>query len=1126
MSRLRRCIFMLGKYTIGLDIGIGSVGWAVINQDNDKARLEDFGVRLFDSGELNGGKDRLSQKRRQYRSERRLIRRRKHRRERLKSFLQLIGLTTWDKIQAWYESNDPNIYAVRSKGVYERLSGEEIAVSLIHIANHRGYRDFYEFEDDDLNNIKRAISVIDEIFTKGNYKTIGEMFYKDDEFYRDYSGNVPSNKFKYFPHTRNSDKEYRYLVNRKYLKHEVATLLNIQSQFHSCLTQQAKDKIIKIIFSQRDFEDGPGNKDDETRRYKGFLHSIGNCRYYKNLQREFRHTVLGDIFSLTNALSQYTYRDTISGKINLSPVAAKAIIFYAMTNASISVKEIKKILKEYHIELIEKEGIDKNAISKCLKYLPYIRKSLEESGYIWTDFISEEQFDKNNASKLHTLGRTLSSYQTPKRREKELRKLDFVNNKLINQLAGKKFSGTSQVSKEFMIDAIMAFMQGETYGNFQARKITDNETITNNYSEKNLNTLLPPISDKDITINPVVYRAINETRKIVNAIIRQYGSPTYINVEVAKELDRSFENREAMKKEQKKNEAKYDRLRDQCKKLFDTDKVSEVMLDKFQLYELQGGKCYYSGKPIKLDNLMSSMYEIDHIVPYSLILDNTLDNKALVLATENQNKRQQTPLMYLNNEQKAAFLARVNEDHRQKKISDKKYRYLTLKNLDDEELLNEWKSRNIHDTRYITKYITNYFQRNLKFNSNKKHTVYAIKSAVTSRFRKLWLRGTIWGAKEKDRQASYLHHAVDAIVVANLTPEYIEIASDYLKLDSIYRKNNKIETSEYLEYFETCLEKMHKYYGFNREYATKLLKGGKVPALLPQIQAEISIRLNEECTPDEYFDRVTSFYEDYDFAAKLRQPIVSQKAYRKYKGQINDSNPISVREIGGELWKIKRVAIEEINIKDLDKLVGVSADLMDSLKEIFSGKQDEYTIGQYLKENNIKIFKDVSDRPVRKLSIKEAPTIPKFIKEIDNDNASVLNTKYYCVELYRDSKNNLCMHGIHFVDIKKINGKLMLNKNLPEDYKSHVMYLNYNDYIRIVNKKGQLKALGYYQGVANINKCRIYCSPPNKPELNRDKLKVSISKGDTVSKFDITLLGKLGGEVKCGEPFLSVKVND
>ena len=66
------------KFRIGLDIGIGSGGWAVISYTNrEDARIEDFGSRIFVSGELNDGRARTSQERRVFRGVRRLERRRK-----------------------------------------------------------------------------------------------------------------------------------------------------------------------------------------------------------------------------------------------------------------------------------------------------------------------------------------------------------------------------------------------------------------------------------------------------------------------------------------------------------------------------------------------------------------------------------------------------------------------------------------------------------------------------------------------------------------------------------------------------------------------------------------------------------------------------------------------------------------------------------------------------------------------------------------------------------------------------------------------------------------------------------------------------------------------------------------
>ncbi|MCC3352090.1 HNH endonuclease domain-containing protein [Ruminococcus albus] len=82
---------------------------------------------------------------------------------------------------------------------------------------------------------------------------------------------------------------------------------------------------------------------------------------------------------------------------------------------------------------------------------------------------------------------------------------------------------------------------------------------------------------------------------------------------------------------------------------------------------------------------MKTNFEVDHIVPYSLILDNTINNKALVYAEENQKKGQRTPLMYMNEAQAADYRVRVNTMFKSKKCSKKKYQYLMLPDLNDQE---------------------------------------------------------------------------------------------------------------------------------------------------------------------------------------------------------------------------------------------------------------------------------------------------------------------------------------------------------------------------------------------------------------------------------------------------------
>lgn len=294
------------NYILGLDIGIGSIGWSAINLD--KQRIEDFGVRIFDSGESNNGKDRLSQDRRRFRGMRRLVRRRSHRKTRLKNYLARIGLTTSEKINEYYEINNNNVIELRYKGLSEKLSPEQLAACLIHICNYRGYKDFYEINIDEIEDAaekkeyekeRSAISHINDLMASGEYRTPAEMIYKCSEF------DEPNSVYRKF---HNSDmSEQVNLISRNMLEKEVSLILGHQKAYYECLNDDVITNIKTIIFTQRDFETGPGNENDQYRKFTGYLDTLGKCRYYKEEDRGSRFTLLADVYALVNTLSQYQY---------------------------------------------------------------------------------------------------------------------------------------------------------------------------------------------------------------------------------------------------------------------------------------------------------------------------------------------------------------------------------------------------------------------------------------------------------------------------------------------------------------------------------------------------------------------------------------------------------------------------------------------------------------------------------------------------------------------------------------------------------------------------------------------------------------------------------------------------
>ena len=299
-----------------------------------------------------------------------------------------------------------------------------------------------------------------------------------------------------------------------------------------------------------------------------------------------------------------------------------------------------------------------------------------------------------------------------------------------------------------------------------------------------------------------------------------------LNFYIANDLGRSFKERAKIIKRINDNKKDKDKIANKLIEL-GLRKEGEVKpfdIERYRLWEEQEGKDLYTGEVIPVEKILSGIYDVDHIVPFSLILDDTLQNKALVnLGVNRQQKGQQVPLGYLSSADKEDYLKRVNTLFKKKKISIKKYKYLTLSNLyGNRDLLSEWKSRNINDTRYITRFLVNYLSANLLFNSDKAKNVFAVKGIITSRMRRLWLNKKTWGDEQKNRDNN-LHHAADAIVIANLTPAYLEIASDKIKLDRIYKDYHKRISDEYLTYLGKAVNKMVKYYGFNKEYAEKLL---------------------------------------------------------------------------------------------------------------------------------------------------------------------------------------------------------------------------------------------------------------------------------------------------------------
>lgn len=1137
------------QYRFAFDIGIGSCGWAVVSEnETGNRRIEDAGSRIFDSGEMNEGKDRKSQKRRGFRGVRRVLRRRQHRKELLKNYVRYIQFMSDYEIRCACESPADKILPVKVKGLDEKLTKAELLQVLIHACNHHGYKDFYDVmdtdekgstEEEEEKKNQAAANRLDQALAKSHCRTISEYLCQNCT--------IPgTNRIDY--RNRFYKNENRMIIRRKHVENEVHTILEKQREWYPELTDQKIERIMGVIFSQRDFEDGPGDASDKYRRYTGFLESLGYCRFYPEERRGFRNTVLGDVYAAINALSQYCYVHTDTGEARLTQEAASKMVSYILKQGSLTRTQASKLLKPLGIAIYGSKDIDKT-LEKSFRFLKEMKKIAEKCQVSWESLLSETDligYEEGKTSLLNQLGTVCSMYQTPHRKEEELKKLQekwehvHLPTAFWNALKRHKFNGTSSVSYHHMADAIEAFLKGDIYGNFQCNKQKQLDEKQESQRERLLSAKVL-MQDEDVKDNPVVLRSINETRKVLNCLIRLYGSPAEIHVEVADDVARSYLERKRIQKMQRDHEKTRDTIKKKIAEILhcEESEVKGSQIERYKLYMEQEGKCLYSGRELDLEMVLdtkSHAYEVDHIIPYSLILDNTLANKALVCGNENQAKGQQTPLMYLKGEKKEAFIERVKAEKKRTShpISNKKYDYLMLATLygkEAKEILTGWKSRNINDTRYITKYVVGLIKNHLQF-AGEKARVFGIRGHITSRFRKEWLGKNTWGSDEKCRD-NYLNHAADAIVLANLSKMDVEIAMDYEKLRQIQRHYG--ETSiQYDHFLNHAAQRIATFYPITEEAVRKqLVESERTPSYVPNLEKEVDLRLGnpegETRSEEEYRAKTEMYYEGAAFMVRPHLPYVSMKVERKFRGEIAKSNPIRLVEENGIFYQVSRKAVEDLEAKNLPDLYTSDGYLIEALEKAFTegekylnneddkeNKKDspKKPIKKYMEKEHIDVFRTTNGQPVRKVSLKGTPVSNYYKKRINETNYSILGVpKYYCVEVYTNDKGQTKIWGLRFVDMISYEGKLYLKDGVrPADYARHVMYLFSGEYIE-VEKKGKIVYTGNYQSVANLQQSKLYVTVQNAPTVRV----ASIAGNAIFKKYVITLNGQKTGEINEGE---------
>jgi len=777
-----------GPLTFGFDIGMASVGWAVLNA----TQIVDLGVRCFDKAETAKEGESLNLARRMARLTRNRLRQRAWRLTKLVRVLKRAEIIK-DKETLYAPRPDlNNPWALRVNGLDRKLTTDEWARVIYHLCKHRGFfwqsrAEQKKAEGDDKGEggrVKQGLARTKALITDKGYRSAGEMVLNE------------------FPDAqRNKRGDYSKALSRVLLGDEFRLLFNRQRDLGNVY---ATADLERELIGTAEHKDGLFWLQKPALSGEKLLAMLGKCTFEKNEYRApktsftaERHVWLTRLTNVrliddgrTRGLNETEWRTALtlpyeSGekftykhlrKVLVKLGASESFRFTGLAYPSARQRDEDKA-KDPEIETLVK-------LPAWHELKAAFKKA--ELDNEWQQ-ISTAAIE-GNAKALDDIAWILSVYKEDDEVVRELRKLNMPNaEKMIDALLDIRFDKFHSLSLKALRNILPHMERGLRYDEACIQADYHHSQIfkLGEGNKKYLPSLYKGRDDKnrmifneeigDIPRNPVVLRALNQARKVLNALIKAYGSPTAVHIEMARELSKPFDERRDIKKDQDEYRARNEKDKSSFASeygIIGSPRGGDF--EKWKLYREQMGKCAYSLDTIDINRLLEEGYvEIDHALPYSRSFDDGKNNKVLALTRENRNKGNKTPYEYLdgasNSERWRQFVGFVE--------SNKAYRIakrsrLLRKDFGLEES-KEFRERNLNDTRYICKFFKNQVEQFLKLHdeSDQKRCV-VLSGQLTSFLRARW--GLIKVRDESDR-----HHALDAVVIAACSHGMVQRMSVY-----------------------------------------------------------------------------------------------------------------------------------------------------------------------------------------------------------------------------------------------------------------------------------------------------------------------------------------------------------
>jgi len=706
------------RYTLGLDLGSNSVGWAMIANEgqafpNGKGIIA--GVRVFPEGvgkTTTGAEQPRGQDRRVARGQRRMHYRRRQRRRLLARILKEAGLLPRSDVElAKVRALDP--YEERTTGLDKPLEPYHFGRALMHICQRRGFKSNRKTEKKaDDGKVAKETAALQREIEKAGCRTLGEYM---------------ARRAAEFEHKKSDSRRIRkqYTLRSMY-ENEFEMLWKSQAAFcPKVLNEELKAKVKDAIFFQRPLRYDPA--------------TIGDCELEPGEKRCPRAHWLAQQFRMLQEINHLCVLEPGVGERPLSKNERNRLAQALGAKKEMTFDQIRKCLglldgQQFNFEdRAKRKKLRGNEVEASLRHALgtwYEDAPADLRERIHNTFAEIE--DEGELRRIATAEWDLSEAQAAK---------------LLKADAPK---GHFSLSLKAVRKILPFLEQGYVFSDAKDKAGYSIAATTQRLDR------LPPV-DKAVKYltNPLVHRALTEVRKVVNAMVREYGAPTDVVIELARDMKKTRPQREEATWENREREKENNAIRDRLVSDFGILSPRSPDIQKYRLWQECGGVCVYTGRPIPQTALFTGEVQVEHIFPYSRSLDDSYYNKTLCYVDENARKHNQTPYEAYNGDperyEKVLEAARC--------LPYEKRRRFTQKEID----LDKFVQRQLNDTRYISTQAVRYLAplvggRNVR----------CVKGGTTAELRWQWGLTGLW-ANGGARDGDHRRHAVDAVVVALTT---------------------------------------------------------------------------------------------------------------------------------------------------------------------------------------------------------------------------------------------------------------------------------------------------------------------------------------------------------------------